>query len=586
MKKFLVVVFAVLIFVSVFAAEKYVYFDENTPYLGANATGKYGGTLIIPSLGSGPKTMNAVVAQETSSTDVIDRFMETLIQLDNYARMHPALAKKCELEVTDDEKMIITLWLREGVRWSDGTPFTADDFVFSMNEIYCNPDIPNDMADLLEDSQGRLPVAEKVDDYTVRIVYQEPYRLAVRYAAGIRIFPKHIAEPWVKEGKFKEMWTVESINKRELVGLGPYIPVEYVPDQYVRLERNPYYFKKDANGQQLPYLDGLVFKIIPDLNAIRLAFENGEVDVYGVTAQFYPDIKNKAKEKGWIVGTGGPTFGTTFLTLNFNCPDPVKRKWFRNEFFRKAIAYSMDKDAMIDTLMAGLGTAQWGPISAAAAAYYNDDALRKYPYDLDYARMMLQMGGFSWDKDGNLIDEDGNKVEFILMTNAGNTTREGVCNILRDELSKLGIKVTFSPIDFNTLVQKLVSTGDWEAIVIGLTGSDEPQGGANVWKLDGALHFWNYSPEVKDFVSPDIYEVPEWEAEIDRIFTENVRILDQQKVYEMFSRYQELVSEHLPLIYTIQQLYLYAYTDKLHNAEPTAFGGIWAWNEEWIWKEQ
>jgi len=585
MKKFLAVVL-IMTFVSLsFAAEKYVYFDEKTPYLGAKATGKPGGTLIAPQLGSGPKTMNAVAAQETSSTAVINMFMWTLIEMDNYARMHPALAERCEVEVTDDEKMIITLKIRAGVKWSDGTPFTADDFVFSLNDIYCNPDIPNDMANLLEDSQGRLPVAEKVDDYTVKITYLEPYRLAVRYAAGIRIFPKHIAERWVKEGKFKEMWTVDAINKKELVGLGPFIPVEYVPDQFVRMVKNPYYFKKDANGQNLPYLDEYVLKIIPDLNAIRLAFENGEIDIYGVTAQFYPEIKNKARDKGWVVGTGGPTFGTTFVTLNFNCPDPVKRNWFRNEFFRKAIAYSMDKDAMIDTLMAGLGDAQWGPISAAVAAFYDDNALRKYPYDLDYARMMLQMGGFSWDKDGRLIDSDGNRVNFIIMTNAGNIQREGICNILRDELAKLGIEMIFTPIDFNTLVQKMTATGDWEAIVIGLTGSDEPQGGANVWKLDGALHFWNYSPKVKNFVSPDVYEAPDWEVEIDKIFRENVRILDQKKVFQMFSRYQELVSEHLPLIYTIQQKYLYAYVNKLHNLEPTAFGGM-LWNIDWIWKEK
>ncbi|HOJ88606.1 MAG TPA: ABC transporter substrate-binding protein [Pseudothermotoga sp.] len=584
MKRVLTVALVLAFFVLSFAAEKYVYFDENTPYLGAKATGKPGGTLIAPQLGSGPKTVNPIVAQETSSTAVINVFLISLIEMDNYARMYPALAERCEVEVTDDEKMIITLKIRKGIKWSDGAPFTADDFVFSLNDIYCNPDIPNDMANLLEDSQGRLPVAEKVDDYTVKITYQEPYRLAVRYAAGIQILPKHIAEPWVKQGKFKEMWTVDAINKKELVGLGPFIPVEYVPDQFVRMVKNPYYYKKDANGQQLPYLDEYVLKIIPDLNAIRLAFENGEIDVYGVTAQFYPEIKNKAKEKGWIVGTGGPNFGTTFVTLNFNCTDPVKRSWFRNEFFRKAIAYSMDKDAMIDTLLAGLGVAQWGPISAAAAAFYNDDVLRKYPYDLDYARMMLQLGGFSWDKDGNCVDASGNKVEFILMTNAGNTQREGTCNILRDELAKLGIKVVFTPIDFNTLVQKMTATGDWDAIVIGLTGSDEPQGGANVWKLDGALHFWNYSPKVKNFVSADIYEAPDWEVEIDKIFRENVRILDQKKVYQMFSRYQELVSEHLPLIYTIQQNYLYAYVDKLQNLEPTAFGGM-LWNIDWIWKK-
>jgi peptide/nickel transport system substrate-binding protein len=582
------VVFMLLAVVAIFAAEKYVWFDEKTPYLGSDAKGKYGGRIVVGSL-SGPRTMNYTVAKETSSTDIIALFMGyggTLVELDNYARLHPAIAKRCEVELTDEGKMIIKFWLREGIKWSDGHPFTADDFVFTVNDVYANPKIPSSTQDVIKDSQGRLPKAEKVDDYTVRIIYEEPFRLAVRYIGGLYIWPKHIAEQWVKDGTFQQKWTVEAINNKELVGLGPFIPVEYVPDQYVRSVRNPNYWKKDANGNQLPYLDEFVTKIIPDLNAIKLAFENGEIDIYGVTAQFYPEIKAKAKEKNWVVGTGGPTYGTTFITFNWNHDDPVKRSWFRNEYFRKAVAYSMDKEAMIDTLLAGLGVAQWGPVSVLSP-FYNEDALRKYPYDLDYARMMLQLGGFSWDKNGNLIDADGNKVEFILSTNAGNIVREGMCNIIREALGKLGIKVTFVPLDFNLLVQKMLNTTDWEAIVIGLTGSDEPQGGRNVWAQKGTLHFWNFHPDAAPGkqIKPEIYEAPDWELEIDRIFAENIRILDQKKVYEMFSRFQELASEHLPLIYTVQQLYLYAHKADLNIIDPNAFGGM-LWTLPWIyWKK-
>ncbi|MDK2786113.1 MAG: peptide/nickel transport system substrate-binding protein [Thermotoga sp.] len=199
---------------------------------------------------------------------------------------------------------------------------------------------------------------------------------------------------------------------------------------------------------------------------------------------------------------------------------------------------------------------------------------------------MLKLGGFKWDENGQLLDSEGNPVKFIIMTNAGNQVREGMGNIITESLKKLGMDVTFAPIDFNTLVQKLVVNGDWEAVIIGLTGSDEPQSGANVWRIKGALHFWNYHPEVKDFVDPNDYYLPDWEKEIDRIFEENVKILDQQKVVDMFREFQRLVSEHLPLIYTTQQLYLYAYSNKLHNLEPTAFGGMWGWNQDCVWKEQ
>ncbi|HBT39571.1 MAG TPA: peptide ABC transporter substrate-binding protein, partial [Pseudothermotoga sp.] len=144
MRKALVVLMLLAV-VAIFAAEKYVWFDENTPYLGSDAKGKYGGRIVVATL-SGPRTMNDTVAKETSSTDVIALFMGyggTLVELDNYAKLHPAIAKRCEVELTDEGKMIITFWLREGIKWSDGHPFTADDFVFTVNDVYCNPDIPS-----------------------------------------------------------------------------------------------------------------------------------------------------------------------------------------------------------------------------------------------------------------------------------------------------------------------------------------------------------------------------------------------------------------------------------------------------------
>ncbi len=581
MRKFWLILSVLVLTGLVLALPPYAASDK---YLGAEATGKRGGTLILGTL-SGPKTMNDVVAQETSSTQIIYRFMSSMVERDNHGLWYPALAENWKIEKTKEGKMVLTWYLRKGVKWSDGQPFTADDVVYTINDIYFNPDIPNDFQNLFP--ADNWPKASKIDDYTVKVEFNYPYRLAWRYIGVTPIWPKHVVEKYLSEGKkFKEIWTVDAINNGEIVGLGPFIPVEYKEAQYVKLVRNPYYWKKDKNGVQLPYLDEVVYKIIPDQKAMRLAFENGEIDTYGPRGTEYAELKEMAKDKGWVVGTGGPNFGTQFVTFNWNTPDPVKRKWFRNPYFRRAVAHALDKKSIIDTLYNGLAVEQWGPISEAAKEWYNGDVLRKYPYDLDLARTMLMLGGFSWNEEGKLVDEDGNVVKFILTTNAGNNVREGIGNILTENLKKLGMDVTFAPIDFNTLVQKLVATGDWEAVIIGLTGSDEPQGGANVWKIKGALHFWNYHPDVKKFVDPNDFYSPDWEKEIDKIFEENVKILDHEKVYEMFSRFQELVSENLPLIYTTQQLFLYAYSKKLHNVDPTSLGGITVWNMDWIWKEE
>ena len=558
------------------------------PYIGADANGKPGGQFVLGTL-SGPKTLNDVVAKETSSTDVIDMFMAyggTLIERHGVdMKFYPAIAESWEgPRLTSDGGMEIIWHIREGVKFSDGHPLTADDVVFTLNDIYTNPDIPSSMQDVLMSTNGYLPKAEKIDDYTVRMYYPEPFRLAFRYLGGMYIYPKHIAEEYVKNGNFEEFWTVDAINDGKIVGLGPYIPVEYVPDQYVRFEKNPYYWKKDANGQQLPYFDEVVFKIISNQDAMRLAFENGEIDVYAPRGTEFAELKEKEKDLNIVVTTAGPAYGTTWISFNWNTPDPVKRKWFRNEHFRKAVAHSIDKESIIDTLYNGLGIPQWSPVSMSSP-YFNEEVVVKYEFDLDLARAELELGGFTWDENGQLLDEDGNPVKFLLTTNAGNRVREGVANIIADALKQLGMDVTFTPIDFNTLVQKLLNTGDWEAIILGLTGSDEPQGGANVWRTDGSLHFWNYSPEVADFVDPNDYYLPDWEKEIDKIFRENVRILDENVVYDYFSRFQQLASEYIPMIYTVNSLRMYAYKATMKNVKIGPLGGT-AWNIYEEWKEE
>ncbi|MFN3328071.1 MAG: ABC transporter substrate-binding protein, partial [Fervidobacterium pennivorans] len=130
-----------------------------------------------------------------------------------------------------------------------------------------------------------------------------------------------------------------------------------------------------------------------------------------------------------------------------------------------------------------------------------------------------------------------------------------------------------------------LNVGDWDAIIIGLTGSDEPQGGRNVWAVEGSLHFWNLSPKVADWVEPNAYSVPDFEKEIDKIFAENVRILDDNVVKDYWSKFQKLASENLPLIYTVNSLRLFAWRNTVKNVKITLLGGT-TWNLDWLWKEE
>ncbi|HOK87366.1 MAG TPA: ABC transporter substrate-binding protein [Fervidobacterium sp.] len=575
MRKVLVTLFVSLLVIFSFAA-----------YIGEDATGKKGGTLTVGTL-SGPRTLNDTVSKETSSSDVISMFMGyggTLIEMDENGNFYPALAEKWDgPRLTKDGGMEIIWYLRKGVKWSDGKPFTADDVVFTLNDVYVNPDIVSSFKDILRSTNDYLPKATKINDYTVRMYYPEPFRLALRYLGGMYIFPKHVAESWVKNKKFAEFWTVDSINKKEIVALGPFIPVEYVPDQYVRFTANPNYWKKDKSGTQLPYLKEFIFKIISSQDAMKLAFENGEIDIYSPRGTEFAYFKENEKKFNITVLSYGPAYGTEFITFNWNNKDEAKRDWFRNVHFRKAVAYAMDKKKIIDTLYNGLAIEQWSPVSMASP-YYNEKVTVKYPYDLNKAKAELKLGGFTWDKNGKLLDSKGRPVKFMIETNAGNKVREGMANIIASALKQLGMDITMIPGDFNTMVNRMLNVGDWDAIIIGLTGGDEPQGGNNVWALDGSLHFWNLSPELADWVDPKIYTIPDFEKQIDKIFKENVRILDDKVVKDYWAQFQKLASENIPLVYTVNSLRLYAWRNTLKNVRIGLLQGT-LWNADWLYKE-
>jgi peptide/nickel transport system substrate-binding protein len=565
MKRVLFVLLAVL-FVAGFAFAEPEYIIQDTE-------GVVGGTFYVGALG-GPKTFNPAEAQETSSTDILDRMFMGLLDYDGDSAISGGdLA--ASYEVTENGNGWI-FHMRDGIKWSDGQPLTAEDVVWSFNNVYMVEGlITSNTIDVVRDGDGNLPKVELVGDNSVLIEYPRPFAPGLRTVGAVQILPKHLLEEAAADGTISQKWTTADVA--ELVGNGPFIVTEYVEEERVVMSRNPHYYRYDKAGNQLPYFDKLVWVICQDQNTMRLKFEAGETDWLGVPADDYPAIKGQEAEKNWIVKPYGPVTGTLFLALNFNSPDPIQRVWFRNPFFRRALSTAMDRDAMIDVIYNGLAQPQWGPISPASPFY--DPIVEDYTYefDIDAAKALLEEGGFSWNDEGKLIDKDGNVVKFNLTTNAGNSVREKACNLVVDTFNELGIEAVFNPIDFNTLVGALMNTGDWETMIMGLTGGPDPHSGSNVSKILGGLHFWNYSPETADFIDRDTYSISYSEWKIDEIFRKQTSEMDEDARYDLFSEYQVLAAEDLPLIYTVQQLRMFAYPEYLKNVKIGGFSA-WFWN--------
>ncbi len=542
---------------------------------------RQGGRLVL-SATSGPKSFNPIVAKETSTTAITGLIFEGLTRTDGVTQeVKPNLAQSWE--VSEDGKTWI-FYLRQDARWFDGKPFTADDVVFTFNHLIFNPDIPSSSRDIFI-VEGRPIAVEKIDDFTVS------FRLPVVFAPFLRmmaqnILPKHRLKDVVERGEFNYHWGLGT-KPEDIIGTGPFKLRSFRPEERVILERNENYWQKDDHGCGLPYLDELMYVIVRNEDVALLKFLEGEIDHVSVRGQDYPIVKPQEARGGFTVYDVGPQLGSNFLVFNQNMDiNPTtgktyissqKLSWFREKKFRRAVAYAIDRQSIIDIVYNGLGYRQFSPVPESAGFFHNPD-VKKYEYNPEKSlKLLRKIGIYDRNNDGILEDKDGNQIRFNLFTNAENEQRRSIAGIIRRDLESLGLRVNFVPLAFNQIVAKLDSTYDWDAVLLGLTGGPEPHFGRNVWASSGHLHMWY--PRQKE-------PATEWEAEIDLIFDKAVQILDEDKRKLLYDRWQEIVAKKVPFVYTIQAANIFAIRDKFGNLKPTPLGGAFHNIEEIYLRDQ
>lgn len=536
----------------------------------SGSIGQYGGTMTVAGGASGPKTFNPHRAAETSSTDVTNRIFEGLVELHrDTGLVMPKLAR--DYAISEDGTEII-FHLRRGVQWHDGTEFTADDVIFTFDVVY-DPNVgSNSRSGLLIDGQPMQ--YEKIDKYTVKFTLPRPHA-PIMFSIGTSIVPVHLLGDAFKEGRYHEMWGLET-GLSEIVGTGAWRVSSYRIDQELILVRNDNYYEFDTDGNQLPYLNRVIFRYYASTDTSTLAFFNGEFDYIGIPANQYPEYLDREPVSRWDIIEAGPNPGTSFIVINQNpntLPEP-KLSWFTDINFRQAIAHAVDKETILDMAMNGKGYIQDSPINMRNAFFLKKD-IKTYPYDLDLAHQKLEAAGYSLGADGVRRDSKGNVVEFDMITNPGVPIRQIVGELFQEDMAALGIRVNFQMIDFNVVVEKLTSTFEWDAIVIGLTGTFDPNGGSNTWLSSGNLHMWH-----------PLQETPhtEWEAEIDEIWRAAQRAMDPEVRRDYYYQFQDIVAEQVPLFYTVTSENMVAVREHLRNATPDLVGGsvVTAWNFIWI----
>jgi peptide/nickel transport system substrate-binding protein len=575
MKKLVVLSLTLMIILSISIVAFADDIELKDPWISEKPQGNHGGSLVTTLLGD-PKTFNTITAQETSSTDITDDFVfEGLVGRHGVTtEFIPVLAKDWEIS---DDGTVYTFHLRRGVQWNDGVEFTADDVIFTM-DVVSDEDISTSTRDVMM-VDGKFPEYRKIDKYTVQFELPKAFAPFMNNMTTY-IIPKHkLYDDW-KNGKFNEAWGIDT-KPSEIVGTGPFTIGQYKPGERIVMLRNAKYWRRDPEGKPLPYITRWVRVIAGSQETQSLMFEKGQTDFLAVRGIDYNRLQKNAESGNYHMVDAGPTFTTNFLVFNMNPRNPNleetpwKYDWFTNINFRRAVAYSMDKDTMIYQALAGFGSPQWSPVSAPNKVYLNEE-VKKYPYNMNKAKEELRKGGFSWNDQDQLIDKDGRKVEFNMVTNAGNTVREQLLNIIASDLRELGITINSTPIEFNKLVNQLMSEFDFDTILIGLTGGVEPHSGSNVWPSPGHLHMWNPQQEEP---------ATEWEAKINELFEKGASATSVEGRVEYYNEFQEIIAKQLPVVYTVTPNSLYAMRNTLKNTQATAFGGI-TWNiyEQYITK--
>ncbi|MBI5408455.1 MAG: peptide-binding protein [Nitrospirae bacterium] len=463
----------------------------------------YGDALITGSIGE-PSVLIPMLAGDSASHDVAGLIFNGLVKYDTDLSIIGDLAESWDIS---PDGLVITFHLKKGVKWTDGVEFTADDVMFGYKTI-----IDEKTPTPYKEDYLQVNKAEVLDKYTFRVTYEKPFAPALSTWGNLTVLPKHLLE-----GK--------DITKSELtrkpVGMGMYLLNKWTSGQDVTLDSNKDYF----DGR--PYIDRYVYKIIPDPATMFLELQAGGVDMMGLTPIQYTKQTNTDFFKENFQKFRYPVFSYTYMGFN------LKHPWFKDKRVRQAIAHAIDKGEIVDVVLFGLGSPATGPYVPNTWAY--NPNVKKYDYDLNKAKQLLKEAGWE-DTDGDgILDKDGKKFEFSVLTNMGNRSREQTATIIQYRLKKIGIKVNIRVLEWSTFINEFIDKRRFETVILGWSiGIDPDQ--YDIW------HSSKTREKEFNFVS---YSNPE----VDDLLEKGRRTFDLGKRKKAYHRIQEILAEETPYIF-------------------------------------
>ncbi len=574
------------------AAETAEYSDphplpEDPMVVEAPTIGKHGGRFVFAETGN-PRTFNGMMANETSSTDITTRnLFTTLVDYDNGRQQFvPMLAKSWE---TAADGVAWTFHLRRGAKFSDGHPITSEDVLFSA-QLALDPVLHPAIQDLLK-LEGKPLEFSAPDTHTVVVKTPKPMGTLLISVGSLEIYPKHVVEAAYKSGNFASTYNV-STPPDQIVTSGPWRVVQYVPGERTIIGRNPYWFGVDKAGKRLPYLNEVVFLVVPDQDAADLKFRAGELDgIDNIKPENYRWYEDNQQKGNYTLYSLGPENNSRFFWFNLNKVQPqvgeeklppgkrvgdsvvdaAKYAWFSNPVFRRAVSMAIDREGMIRSVFYGEGSKSWS-ISGPSNKEWYTPGLVHFDYNVAESKKLLAGLGY---KDGNgdgiLEDAKGNPISFQLKTNSDNVMRVATANFIKDDLAKVGIRVTLTPIDFNSLITNLRNDLQFEAILMGSQSGvpPDPANAQNLLRSSGISHYW--------FVRQQKPATPE-EAQVDRLVDDLVTTLDMAQRKEIWKQIQNIWNEQVWTVWLPTLNVKIPMSNRFGNAQPSIMAHRLIWN--------
>ncbi|HLY92609.1 MAG TPA: ABC transporter substrate-binding protein [Candidatus Angelobacter sp.] len=535
-----------------------------------------GGRLVI-SLRSEPRTFNPVMANDQNSFGVNARINADLIHINRATqKTEPALARSWTVSKDGTQ---FTLKLRRGLHFSDGQPFDADDVIFSF-QLYQDEQLHSPQRDLLIINDKPITV-QKIDAYTVRFTFPAPYSAAERVFDGLGILPRHLLEKDYKEGKIAQVWTLNT-PPQNIAGLGAFRLKQVVPGDRVVLERNPYYWKVDSKGQQLPYLDELTFLVVPTQDAQVIRFQAGESQmISGLSADNFTALEPQQTTRHFKLYDAGPGLEYNFLLFNLNddterFPEIArKQKWFRDVRFRQAVSSAIDRAAIVPLVYHNRAVPLASHVSPGNKQWFNS-AVPAPVHDVSKAKELLKSAGFSWKPDGSLADPGGQPVEFSIIVGASNQQRGQIATLIQADLKQIGITASVVPMESRSANDRVLRSHEYEAVVMGLVSGDaDPTPDMNILMSNGGTHLWHMGEKAP--ATP-------WEAELDQLMQKQLVTMNYQQRKKIYDRVQVILAQELPVVYLISPNILVGAQENLGNFRPAIIEQYTFWNaDELFW---